>query len=578
MDYMREFFDETGNPICISEKSIKPLIKLPKILKLIINMHDSIEEKYLVGKDKSHDITRVNNEIKYTMATSPTKCILFEPNFYNKMEKLFFTKGSLYKKTKIELRRSINKVNEDFIQTHQREIENLQEEKEQFKIFSNELKEGNHKHTKLFDDIKSVDAILQEIRNNIEELKREAPVVKTRKILIPGKLVKLNTNTNTPEDRKNKIKEHLIRLYNEFWDNYSGFLKYIYFDKICRRENLDETLEIKIVIDICIELERKYNILREGNVEQLSKFDAYKEIDAKILEHHHETMDINTIDINDYTFKTITDKQCIQDKLLSVITGNERDNQTHHIYNFGFNAVPDITRNEEDRFIDFFIDFVRAKQDTVPKDIDADNYSQIMLKLDTDISTKHIIDLLQSCYGEKSYPLNIEKRPDCILGTFIYEYIKELVISKYIEIGRQDDEILKLFFDMFSIDHPGNRKKNVIGDMFEGIYYNSEKALSRRQKYKMLYEVDKSELIFLFANLCENLDILDNACKYGSELNICEAGYENTPYGSPTEQISENVEIGSKRTRYTVKPKKLQRKKRKTLRTIYSKPRAMSLL
>ena len=164
------------------------------------------------------------------------------------------------------------------------------------------------------------------------------------------------------------------------------------------------------------------------------------------------------------------------------------------------------------------------------------------------------------------------------LGVVLFTLLIFYFVSKYIEIGRQDDEILKLFYDMFSIDHAGNRKKNVIGDIFEGIYYNSEKALSRRRKYKMLYEVDKSELIFLFANLCENLDILDNACKYGSELNICEAGYETTPHGSPIEQISENVEIGSKRTRYTVKPKKLHRKKRKTLRTIYSKSRAMSLL
>ena len=121
-------------------------MSFPRKLKLIINMHDSLKEKYLVKKDKAKDIRHINREIKYTMATSPTKCVLFDPNVHKKMEQLFFKRGSLNKKTKTELRKDMNSINTNFIKVREKNIESLEEEKEKIKIRNSS--KGNDKKTK----------------------------------------------------------------------------------------------------------------------------------------------------------------------------------------------------------------------------------------------------------------------------------------------------------------------------------------------------------------------------------------------------------------------------------------------
>ena len=213
------------------------------------------------------------------------------------------------------------------------------------------------------------------------------------------------------------------------------------------------------------------------------------------------------------------------------------------------------------RFIEFFRDFVKAKQAT--KDRDTFSYTYVLLMYEMEVPTsknpfKLLINLfMRDLNYTTSYVLNIEKRPDCEYGTLIYEYLKELVIVKYEET--RDLELLQTFHDLFMIDHAGNRMKSDADphDLktqteFDGFFYKSIEALPRRIKTHGYYEVDKRQLMRLFCNLCDRLDVLDNGCKNGDKMDICETGFYATPKSSksPTSKSPTSKRGGGTRKRH----------------------------
>ena len=499
-------------------------MSFPRKLKLIINMHDSLKEKYLVKKDKAKDIRHINREIKYTMATSPTKCVLFDPNVHKKMEQLFFKRGSLNKKTKTELRKDMNSINTNFIKVREKNIESLEEEKEKIKIFSEELSRKN-KNKEFMEDYENVESHLTEISDAIKLIKNPIPIAESKKKkIIKGKMETITIAAKPIEVVILENKTSLISNYNSIWKRFMRFFTYIRLTEIYEHKTINE--------DNCIiECERmmdNYNLLKRGTLEGIL---AFSEIDAKILKQHHEIRDVNTNIFADYTFKTITDKQCIQDKLMSLIEGNVDDvrSAANKIYYYGFNIIPEFSKEEEDRFIEFFRNFVADKQNTLPRDVDADDYLRILSQLDERPTMPNLIDIVMSNYDiVDSYPFNIEKRPDCLFGTLMYEYLKSLVVAK------NEGELMRIFMELFALDHAGNKLKPG-KDHFEGIYYE--------KKSKKTYEIDKSELLFLLGSLCDNLDVLDNGCKNGEELILCETGYDETPEGSP---LAKSLDSGEK--------------------------------
>ncbi len=529
-------------------------MSFPRKLKLIINMHDSLKDKYLVKKDKAKDIRHINREIKYTMATSPTKCVLFDPNVHKKMEQLFFKRGNLNKKTKTELRKDMNSINANFIKVREKNIESLEEEKEKFKIFSEELSRKN-KNKEFMEDYENVESHLTEISDAIKLIKNPIPIAESKKKkIIKGKMETITIPAKPIETVILENKTSLTSNYNSIWKRFMGFFTYIRLTEMYEHKTINE--------DNCIiECERmmdNYNLLKQGTLEGIL---AFSEIDAKILKQHHEIRDINTVVLVDYTFKTITDKQCIQDKLMSFIEGNVDDEylDTNKIYYYGFNIIPEMNeRSDEDRFIEFFRNFVADKQRTLPRDVDADDYLRILSQLDESPTMPNLMDIVLSNYDiVDSYPFNIEKRPDCLFGTLMYEYLKSLVVAK------NDGELMRIFAELFTLDHPGNRMKTgtTNEEYFEGIYYDSV-----FKKGNKTYEIDKSELLFLLGSLCDDLDVLDNGCKNGEDLILCETGYDETPEGSPLDKTPE----GSPLDKTTVEPlnkrsktKKKQKKHKK---------------
>ena len=493
-------------------------MSFPRKLKLIINMHDSLKEKYLVKKDKAKDIGNINREIKYTMATSPTKCVLFDPNVHKKMEQLFFKRGNLNKKTKTELRKDMNSINTKFIKVREKNIESLEEEKEKFKIFSEELSRKN-KNKEFMEDYENVESHLTEISDAIKLIKNPIPIAESKKKkIIKGKMETITIPAKPIEVVILENKTSLISNYNSIWKRFMGFFTYIRLTEIYEHKTINDE---NCVIE-CEQMMDNYNLLKRGTIP------AFSEIDAKILKQHHEIRDVNTNIFADYTFKTITDKQCIQDKLMSFIEGNVDDvrSAANKIYYYGFNIIPEFSKEEEDRFIEFFRNFVADKQKTLPRDVDADDYLRILSQLDERPTMPNLIDIVLSNYDiVDSYPFNIEKRPDCLFGTLMYEYLKSLVVAK------NDGELMRIFMELFALDHAGNKLKPG-KDHLEGIYYE--------KKSKKTYEIDKSELLFLLGSLCDNLDVLDNGCKNGEELILCETGYDETPEGSPIAERLDN--------------------------------------
>jgi len=488
-------------------------MSFPGKLKLIINMHDSLKNKYLVNKDKARDIRRINREIRYTMATSPTKCVLFDPKIHRKMEQLFFKRGNLNKKTKTELRKDMNSINTKFIKVREKNIESLEEEKNKFKIFSEELLKKDNKV--FMEDYEIVESHLTEISDAIKLIKNPIPIKESKKKkIVKGKMETITIAAKPIETVIVENKTSLISNYNSIWKRFMDFFTYIRLTEIYKHKTINEE---NCVIE-CEQMMDNYNLLKRGSLDRIS---AFSEIDAKILEQHHDMRDVNTNIFADYTFKTITDKQCIQDKLMSFIEGNVNNvrSAANKIYHYGFNVIPELSKKEEDGFIEFFRNFVADKHKTLPRDIDADDYLRILSQLDERPTMPNLIDIVLSNYDiVESYPFNIEKRPDCLFGTLMYEYLKSLVIAK------NDGELMRIFMELFALDHAGNTLKPV-KDHLEGIYYE--------KKSKNTYEIDKSELLFLLGSLCDNLDVLDNGCKNGEELILCETGYDETPEGSP---------------------------------------------
>lgn len=499
-------------------------MSFPRKLKLIINMHDSLKEKYLVKKDKAKDIGNINREIKYTMATSPTKCVLFDPNVHKKMEQLFFKRGNLNKKTKTELRKDMNSINTKFIKVREKNIESLEEEKEKFKIFSEELSRKN-KNKEFMEDYENVESHLTEISEAIKLIKNPIPIAESKKKkIIKGKMETITIPAKPIEVVILENKTSLISNYNSIWKRFMGFFTYIRLTEIYEHKTINED---NCIIE-CEQMMDNYNLLKRGSLDRLSVF---SEIDAKILKQHHDMRDVNTNIFADYTFKTIADKQCIQDKLMSFIEGNVDDvrSAANKIYYYGFNIIPEFSKEEEDGFIEFFRNFVADKHRTLPRDVDADDYLRILSQLDERPTMPNLIDIVMSNYDiVDSYPFNIEKRPDCLFGTLMYEYLKSLVVAK------NDGELMRIFMELFALDHAGNKLKPG-KDHFEGIYYE--------KKSKKTYEIDKSELLFLLGSLCDNLDVLDNGCKNGEELILCETGYDETPEGSP---LAKSLDSGEK--------------------------------
>lgn len=499
-------------------------MSFPRKLKLIINMHDSLKEKYLVENAK--DIRHINREIRYTMATSPTKCVLFNPNVHKKMEQLFFKRGNLNKKTKTELRKDMNSINTKFIKVREKNIESLEEEKNKFKIFSEELLKKDNKV--FMEDYEIVESHLTEISDAIKLIKNPIPIKESKKKkIVKGKMETITITAKPIETVILENKTSLISNYNSIWKRFMDFLTYIRLTEIYKHKTINEE---NCVIE-CEQMMENYNLLKRGSLDRIS---AFSEIDAKILEQYHDMRDVNTNIFADYTFKTIIDKQCIQDKLMSFIEGNVNNARSadNKIYHYGFNVIPELSKKEEDGFIEFFRNFVADKQKTTPRDIDADDYLRILSQLDERPTMPNLIDIVLSNYDiVDSYPFNIEKRPDCLLGTLMYEYLKSLVVAK------NDGELMRIFMELFALDHAGNKLKPG-EDHFEGIYY--------AKRSKNTYEIDKSELLFLLGSLCDNLDVLDNGCKNGEELILCETGYDETPEGSPMAESLDNSDSSGK--------------------------------
>ena len=510
-------------------------MSFPRKLKLIINMHDSLKEKYLVENAK--DIRHINREIRYTMATSPTKCVLFDPKIHRKMEQLFFKRGNLNKKTKTELRKDMNSINTKFIKVREKNIESLEEEKNKFKIFSEELLKKDNKV--FMEDYEIVESHLTEISDAIKLIKNPIPIKESKKKkIVKGKMETITITAKPIETVILENKTSLISNYNSIWKRFMDFLTYIRLTEIYKHKTINEE---NCVIE-CEQMMDNYNLLKRGSLDRIS---AFSEIDAKILEQYHDMRDVNTNIFADYTFKTIIDKQCIQDKLMSFIEGNVNNVRSadNKIYHYGFNVIPELSKKEEDGFIEFFRNFVADKQKTTPRDIDADDYLRILSQLDERPTMPNLIDIVLSNYDiVESYPFNIEKRPDCLFGTLIYEYLKSLVVAK------NDGELMRIFMELFALDHAGNKLKPG-EDHFEGIYY--------AKRSKNTYEIDKSELLFLLGSLCDNLDVLDNGCKNGEELILCETGYDETPEGSPIAESLDNSDSSKKLGSHSDSSKKL---------------------
>lgn len=552
--YMKHFFNEDGTPICISAKFSKPLLPLQKHMKLTINMHDLINKKRIKNseefsvartrqyKDTTSDweIRNTPTQIKYTIATTPVNGVVFDSKHYKSMESIFFTQENLTVSAKRKLRKTMNDINHANIEYYENQI---YENEQYLKLFY-----------RLYNGIKNKNTYIMAQDENTMELFANPPT---------------------------------LTLYEEFFAN-SEFLDYIQFTEIYNKKSFDETTpineirtEMKIVKSLYEKLKKKSDILQ---------IPVCKSIVQDIEDYEKKVEASNTIENTEYTFKTVDDKECMHDVLMTYVSGSNKKDTDEFIYHYGFDAVPFCTDTvEKMRFIDFFRDFVKAKKLTQKEqfgqqDVDTYSYTNILLMYELEMTKlgedtkqnpyKKLVKLLMNTYDKTtSYALNIEKRPDCVFGTFIYEYIKELIIAKY--LATREKHLLRLFYEIFSIDHPGNRPTQTIyydpmfddydepreTPTYEGYFYNSTEALDRRfietgYTFNNKYIVNKADVMEIFCNICDKLDILDNGCKFNEELEICEKGYFATPRGSSTRSLSSSSSPSSmNKTRKNKSPK-----------------------
>lgn len=518
-----------GAPLCISAKFDKPLLTLPKHLKMTINMHDSSNSEKPKKRSSADSLEHLKTDIRYTVATTPMTSALFNSNHYKIVENAFFTHANLTETMKRNLR-------EDMVELYN----------EQLKIYDASIaqEEANAKmFHRLYNGLKSKNTNVMRDHANITEILERMKARPPRKILVKG-VTRTEPNPN----------HRLINLYEEFWNN-ADFLEYIQFTKMCKYAQQNED-SIKEAIE---ELAKSYEMLKTKT--ELVKIPQYKEIMVRIRNYEKKITRTDIIQSVDYTLKTVNDKKCIDDVLMTTIGGGAEDDNETDIYNFGFNVVPFLTTTSDQmRFIEFFRDFVKAKKAT--KDRDTFSYTYVLLMYEMEVAqSKNPFKLLINLFMRDlnyttSYALNIEKRPDCEYGTLIYEYLKELVIVKYEET--RDPELLQTFHDLFMIDHAGNRMKSDADPQdlktqteFDGYFYKSIEALPRRIQTRGYYEVDKRQLMRLFCNLCDRLDVLDNGCKNGDKMDICETGFYATPKSSksPTSKSPTSKRGGGTRKR-----------------------------
>jgi hypothetical protein len=527
--FAAEFFTSDKKPKCISAQFGKPLLSLPKHMKLTINMHDSI--KKIIPKP-TLDIVNIPTNIKYTIATAPTNSVYFNENNYKDVESVFFTKATLTDKMKHKLRANLVDLHNDIVTGYDKTIANTERQAQLFFRLSNGIQSKNSKIIENHEKIVDIFARMNEAIN---------PTKKSRIIIVKDAIQK-----------EVKLETRLTNLYREFWQN-EQFLENIKFTDICTKKNISQMWDKNEIVAEIENVQKSYEMLktRSGVV----KIKNYVNYMAEIKAHEKASLQMDTVQLADYTFKTVDNKQCIRDTLLTVCTGATKTDKDTSIYHFGFNVMPFYTDiGDQMRFIEFFRDFVNAKKLTKDRDTFSYTYVSLMYEMELrenpDISSdamyKLLIKLLMRDFNNTtSYAFNMEKRPDCELGTLAHEYVKELMIMQSVET--KNPNLMRLFYYLFTLDHPGNRMQpNATVDdllnaksetnlqaIYEGVFYKSASALPLRIKMNGKYVMDKQDLMYLFCNLCENLDVMDYGCKNGDSLDICETGYYDTPKGSP---------------------------------------------
>lgn len=518
--FAAEFFTPDKKPKCISAQFGKPLLSLPKHLKLAINMHDGTTK---ITPKPDLDIVNIPINVKYTIVTAPTNSVYFSKDNYKDIEDAFFTKATLTNKAKQKLRANLVQIHNRIVTGYDKKIASIESQAQLFFRLSNGIQSKNS-------------AIVANHEKIVDIFARMNEAMK------PAKKVKIVVKGTSKKETS--LETRLTNLYREFWQN-DEFLESIKFTDLCKKKNISQLWDKNEIVAEIEYIQKNYELLKTRT--GVAKIQDYSTLMKEINDYDNESLKMDISQITDYTFKTVDNKQCIRDTLLTVCSGASKRDKEEFIYYFGFNAIP-FYKDVEDqtRFIEFFRDFVEAKKMT--EDQDTASYDKVLQELqeshDTSINSQYkllIKLLMQDFNNTPSYAFNMEKRPDCVWGTLAYEYMKELMIMQ--SMATKNPNLMRLFYYFFALDHPGNRMQpdatvDELGTLqtkeaiYDGFFYKSSTALRLRIKLNGKYRLDKNELIYLFCNLCENLDVLDNGCKNGDNLDICETGYLKTPDGS----------------------------------------------
>lgn len=514
--FAAEFFTPDKKPKCISAQFDKPLLSLPKHLKLAINMHDGTAK---ITQKPDLDIVNIPTNVKYTIVTAPTNSVYFSKDNYKDIEDAFFTKATLTNKAKQKLRANLVQIHNRIVTGYDKKIANLESQVQLFFRLSNGIQSKNSaivaNHEKIVDVFARINEALK-----------------------PAKKVKIVVKGTAKKEAP--IETRLTNLYREFWQN-EEFLESIKFTDLCKKKNISQMWDKNEIVAEIEDVQKNYELLKTRF--GVAKIQGYVNLMKEIKDYDNESLKMDISQITDYTFKTVDNKQCIRDTLLTVCSGASKRDKEEFIYYFGFNAIPFYTDvGDQARFIEFFRDFVEAKKLT--EDQDTESYVKVLQELQGNHETQYkllIKLLMQDFNNTPSYAFNMEKRPDCVWGTLAYEYMKELMIMQ--SMATKNPNLMRLFYYFFALDHPGNRMQpdatvdelatlQTKEAIYDGFFYKSSTALRLRIKLNGKYRLDKNELMYLFCNLCENLDVLDNGCKNGDNLDICETGYFKTPDGS----------------------------------------------
>jgi hypothetical protein len=537
--FAAEFFTPDKKPKCISAQFGKPLLSLPKHLKLTINMHDGTTK---ITPKPDLDIVNIPTNVKYTIVTAPTNSVYFSKDNYKDIEDAFFTKATLTNKAKQRLRTNLVQMHNRIVSGYDKKIAVKEHQAQLFFRLSNGIQSKNSAIVANHEKIVDIFARINEVLKPAKKLK----------IVVKG-----------TAQKEASLETRLTNLYREFWQN-EEFLESIKFTDLCKKKNISQLWDKNEIVAEIEYIQKNYELLKTRS--GVAKIQDYVNLMKEIKDYDNESLKMDISQITDYTFKTVDNKQCIRDTLLTVCSGASKRDKEEFIYYFGFNAIP-FYKDVEDqaRFIEFFRDFVEAKKMT--EDQDTESYVKVLQELHTSVDTsintqyKLLIKLLMQDFTHTtSYAFNMEKRPDCMWGTLAYEYMKELMIMQ--SMATKNPNLMRLFYYFFALDHPGNRMQpdatvdellNLQANSqanYDGFFYKSKTALPLRMKLNGKYRLDKNELMYLFCNLCENLDVLDNGCKNGDNLDICETGFFKTPESSPrSKEGSPRSKEGSPRSK-----------------------------